>query len=161
MTDTKTAKGPLRYRLYFWLMDAALIAAIVVWANYIVLLATGINGFGLPLVLQYVLAIPLWPLFTVVPIFLLLAKFMRDEYAELLWRRTVVVLAYALAIIPLAIVLFAWAIFYATGQPEDPPAAFAWTVAEVTWGYAIWAAWTFFMQLFVFIFQFIRWRDSR
>lgn len=159
MTETVARKGPLRHRLYFWLMDAALVVAVLVWANYIVLLTTGINGFGLPVALQYVLAIPLWPLFTVVPIFLLLAKFMRDEYSEQLWRRTLVVLGYAAAIMPPALVIIAWAVFYASGQPEDVPAAFAWTVAEVSWGYAIWGAWTFYMQLFVVIFQFLRWRD--
>ncbi len=157
----KSPKDPLRYRAYFWLMDAAFVASVIVWLAFILLQTTGISAFGLPPLLQTLLALILWPLVAFAPFFLLIARFMRDEYAEGIWRRSVVVLAYAAAILPMAYFLTAWGTFFAAGQPEEPPAIFAWSIQEVSWGFAIWAAFSVYMQIFVFIFQFLRWRDSR
>ena len=161
MTDKVAPKDPLRHRIYFWLMDAALISSLVVWANFILLGFTGINAFGLPEILQSILAIFLWPMVTVAPIVLFFGSPLRDEYAEQLWRRSVVVLAYTAALIPLVYFLAAWGSFFAAGQPEEPVWGFKWSVVQTSWGFAIWALWTGYIQLFVFIFQFLRWRDSR
>lgn len=153
--------GPqLRYRLYFWLMDAALIASLIAWANALVSIVFGVEGFGLPPSIQALLGVPLWPLVTIAPIFLFLAKFMRDEYSEGLWKSSLIVLAYAAAIIPLGFFLISWASFFALGQPDAPPVFLQWASVPTNWGYAIWAAWTFYMQLFVLIFEILRWRNS-
>ena len=161
MSETVSTKDPLRHRLYFWLMDAALVGSVIIWIAFILDAAAGITAFGLPEPLASILGIILIPLVTVVPVVVFFGAFMRDEYAEQLWRRTMVVLAYVAAIIPFGYFLTAWATFFAMGQPEEPHWAFAWSVVEVKWGLAIWYLWNGYIQLFVFIFQFLRWRDSR
>ena len=161
MTEKQERTDPLRHRMYFWLMDAAFFASLFVWANFIIQGLTGVTAFGLPDILQTITAIILWPLVTVVPLVLFFGTPLRDEYAEQLWKRSIVVLAYAAAIIPFAYFVAAWGTFFAAGQPEEPVWAFKWSVVEVSWGFAIWALWTFYIQLFVLIFQFLRWRDSR
>lgn len=161
MNAPPSSKGKLRYRAYFWLMDGALAASAFLWANFFVFRMTGLEVFGLPEIVQNILAIFLWPFGVVAPIFLLFARFMRDEYSEQLWRRTVVILAYVTAIVPLAYFSVAWATFFALGQPDDPPAIFAWSVEQVKWGNAIWYSFSVYVQMFIFIFQFLRWRDSR
>ena len=158
---TEQTKEPLRYRAYFWLMNAAFVASVISWLAVFTYMATGVEAFGLPEVPKAIIGLFLIVFAVYAPTILLLARFMRDEYAEEIWRRTVTPLAYAAALVPLAYVLTAWASFYALGQPEDPPPYLAWASEEVTVGSAIWLCLTVYMQLFVFIFQFIRWRDLR
>lgn len=95
-----------------------------------------------------------------VPCFLVVARFMRDEYAELLWRRTAVVLAYMLALTPLFALAAVWIDYWTstTGQPRAFAANFEQTDNLFD---AMMRVWSAFMLLFTGIFQWLRWLDSR
>ncbi|WP_086607510.1 hypothetical protein [Erythrobacter donghaensis] len=153
-----------RYRAYFVLMNASLAALVY---SLLELLVDRLTGFDpqdhmspLVTVIYYT---PLVVLMFFVPMFLICAKFMRDEYAEQLWRRTSVVLAYATAALPLIIFILAWVWYFATGdtKAEQVHWSLRWLSDKVQWGDALIVVWIGYMMAFVVIFQFLRWRDSR
>ncbi|QDH34921.1 hypothetical protein [Porphyrobacter sp. YT40] len=151
-----------RYRAYFVLMNASLAALVY---SVLELLVDRLTGFDPEDYMSAPVAVifyaPLLVLVFLVPFFLICARFMRDEYAEQLWRRTSVVLAYATAIIPLAFYVGEWLLYFALGQPAKAPSYLRWSKTEVEWGNAILYVWLGYMMVFVLIFQFLRWRDSR
>ena len=168
MTFKKTTTGPLRYRAYFWLLDASMLGIVVFIASVIYLSLTGVQAFGLPPLASTIIGAILLVLLLVVPFVLVVVKPMRDEYAETLWRRAVAVLGYAATVIP---VLF-WITLYATYdvfnvnrllilQEEDTPAFLTWSPQKVSVGEAILTFYVFYTQLFILTCQFLRWRDSR
>ena len=161
MPNDPIAKDPLRFRVYYWLMDICLVSALIGLVDFILVRTIDLHYFGLPEVGQVIVAIPVLFFSTIVPLFLMVGKFMRDEYAEGLWRRSVVVLAYACAVLPLIFFIVAWMTYFALDRPEYAPAAFAWSTAQTQWGWAIAYIWFGYMMLYVTIFQFLRWRDSR
>ena len=151
-----------RYRAYFWLVNASFAAIIF---SFVELLVDRLIGFDpadymTPLV-KGIFYAPFLVFMFLVPMFLICARFMRDEYAEQLWGRTSVVLAYATAIIPLAFFVGEWLLYYALGQPAKAPSVLRWSKTDVEWGNAILYVWLGYMMLFVVIFQFRRWRDAR
>ena len=161
MTFKKTTKGPLRYRAYFWLLDASLLGIVVFIASVIYLSLTGVQAFGLPPLASTIIGAILLVLLVIVPFVLVVVKPMRDEYAETLWRRAVAVLGYAATVIPALFWISLYATYYALDQPEDPPAFLAWVQQEVNVGTAILTFYVFYTQLFILTCQFLRWRDSR
>jgi len=154
----------LRYRAYFWLMDISLVAIAIGAVDFFAdqYFATGFSAF-LPPPWVYVVALPVLFVNFVVPMFLICARFMRDEYAEGLWLRTSVVLAYATAALPLIFFILAWGWYFATGHTDAKLVHWSlrWMADEVQWGRAIMLVWLAYMMLFVVIFQILRWRDSR
>lgn len=160
-TLSKSSKD-LRYRAYFWLMDASLVALIIGGLDF---LARKLFGMGsdyfLPSSLIFVIGIPLLILNFVVPMFLVVARFMRDDYTEQLWKRTFVVLAYFVALLPFIYLVLYWSLFFALGQPKPLPVILALPELNLTLGTAVYFAWIAYMMMFVVIFQFLRWRDSR
>jgi uncharacterized membrane protein YhaH (DUF805 family) len=151
-----------RYRAYFWLMNASLAAVIY---SFLELAADRLTGFDpqdyMPQALAIIFYVPLLVLIFLVPMFLICARFMRDEYAEQVWRRTAVVLAYATAIFPLVFLVSEWCLYFALGQPAKAPSVLRWSKSEVEWGNAILYVWLGYMNVFVMIFQFLRWKDTR
>ena len=151
-----------RYRAYFMLMNASLAALVY---SGLELLVDRLTGFDPQDYMSTPVAVifytPLLVLMFLVPMFLICARFMRDEYAEQLWRRTSVVLAYGTAIFPLAFFVGEWSLYFALGQPEKAPSILRWSKTEIEWGSAILYVWLGYMMVFVLIFQFLRWRDSR
>lgn len=152
----------LRYRAYYWLMDASTIAVLYSWfepaADYLfdfsieqIFPATALDVI-VPLIAFFLLAVPM---------FLICARFMRDEYTEQLWKRTFVVLAYVVALLPFAYLAFYWSTIYALGKPAELPPALAWPELKVTMGTAVYMAWIGYMMGFVVIFQLLRWKDAR
>lgn len=162
MQSTGKIDRQFRYRAYFWLMNASFFAIVY---SFVELLVGRMTGFD-PQDYMPTFAVPIFygPLLVfmfLVPMFLICARFMRDEYSEQLWRRTSVVLAYATAITPLVFFVSEWCLYFALGQPEKAPFVMRWSKAEVEWGNAILQVWLGYMMVFVAIFQFLRWRDSR
>lgn len=159
----KPAKG-LRYRAYFWLMNACTAAIIYSGLDPLVsyLFDLTIDQIVPLSMLDVVLSIIALFMF-VVPMFLICAKFMRDEYAEGLWRRTSVVLAYATAGLPLIFLIIAWGWYFATGHTDAEKVHWSlqWMADEIKWGDATMIVWLGYMMVFVVIFQFLRWRDSQ
>jgi hypothetical protein len=157
-----TPAKDLRYRAYYWLMDASTVA--VIYSGFEPA-AKHLFGFGIdqilpPLVIT--ILIPIIAFFMLaVPMFLICARFMRDEYTEQLWKRTFVVLAYVVALLPFAYLIVYWSGTYALGHPKDPPLLLSWPELNMTMGTAVYATWIGYMILFVITFQFLRWKDSR
>jgi len=160
MIETETQKEPLRYRLYYRLMDICLIATVFFIIEIINQELGGAPDLGLPG--PFAMAFTAWLIVFVFigPFFLLIAKFMRDDYAEQLWKRTVVVLAYGMGLLPVALFIgfnTAMFVFGDTGAEETYHSLL---VVEWQVSATIYVACLIYMLLFVFIFQFLRWRDS-
>lgn len=163
MIDTKTPDGPLRYRLYYRLMDVCLIATIVGMMDLLIYYFFGVEDFGLPLprLLDIGFSIFLVAFGIVGPFVLFPAKLMRDDYAEQLWRRSVVILAYGVGLVPLALFIAfnsALAILGPEGTAELFP---AWLGTEWEVVKTIYVTGWIYVLLFVLMFQFLRWSDSR
>lgn len=163
MSAADQTRDPLRYRLYFRLMDVCLLATLIIVADMLLVALFGVSAFELPLpdLLKKALTLFLVAFAMIGPFVLFAAKFMRDDYAEQLWRRSVVVLAYGVALIPLALfVIFntAQTVLGVDGSAEIFP---AWVLAEWEIVRTIYFLGWVYVLMFVLVFQFLRWRDSR
>lgn len=164
-TTDKLVKD-LRYRAYFWLMDATMVVALLGVAEVIAFFVTGVRGFGLTGASEYAASLFVAIFSWIVPFVLMIARFMRDDYAEGLWKRTVVVLAYAVALFPIGSALVAWTA--ELGLPHDGQAYALWrtfygpfTTEALRGDVIVSTVWQTYMWLFVFVFQILRWKDSR
>jgi hypothetical protein len=149
-----------RAKLYFRLMDITFVLALI-----------GLSEVLLDEVFRMELIKPsdamYWPIAVffrtmnfLLPTFLLLARFMRDEYAELLWQRTTAILTYVVTAIPA--ILAAGAMVLISIGVDKPVGIYAYLYAtKQSLFNAIIISWMAYMLLFVAIFQFVRWRDSR
>lgn len=165
MTKSETPKGPLRYRLYYGLMNAALV--------YLIFAHTLITAFGVmptdvhPAILVVIRSVLVLFQLVIVPLLIIL-PWWRDEYADMLWKRTMVHLAFLMTIIPplfMFAVQFISTVFiqgdlenWGGNRPDwllDPLLKETWTLK------AAWDIWLIFTGAFVVLFQFNRWRDSR
>ncbi|WP_128892564.1 hypothetical protein [Erythrobacter sp. HKB08] len=160
------SKEALRYRAYIWLMNLALLVTFAWILEIIVRRSTGIPGLGLTGTADFIAFLIVQVCSFVLPFFLMLFRFMRDDYTEMLWKRSVVVLAYLVAIFPIAFAAVAWSA--ELGLPKDGGAYAAWrTIYEpfiapgAPADYVVSMAWKYYMAAFVIIFQFLRWWDSR
>lgn len=152
----------LRYRAYFWLMNASSVAVAYSAAEPLAVYLLDFQGEEIyPSPIKDIIYAIIGLLLFVVPMFLVCARFMRDDYTEQLWKRTFEVLAYFVALLPFAYLLLYWGLFFALGQPAKPPLVLELPALNLTLGTAIYAAWMGYMMMFVVIFQFLRWRDSR
>jgi hypothetical protein len=156
----------LRFRAYFWLLNLSLVFALIGVAEVVTALFIEQRGFGLEGTANSVAALIVGLLSWCVPFFLMLARFMRDDYTEALWKRTVVALAYAVAVAPMAFFVFAWGC--ELGLPKDGATYAAWrriyepfTAPGQRGDVIVSTVWQIYTWLFVFIFQFMRWQDSR
>ena len=158
MQAAKTDRG--LYRWYYRLMNLCLLAGVVLIADAALSIAPRVyNDGGYPawyLALGY---IGIFLAFFVTP-FLVLARFMRDEYAEQLFHRTADVMIYVAVAVPFVIFAAATLVYAVTSAPEAPY-PFSLFMEEITVWKAMAQTFKYFCLLFVFIFQFLRWRDSR
>lgn len=154
-----------RYRVYFWLMDLSLFFTGIFWISLFLDGAFGIDIMPAGSLWGGLIGIPTILGVTILPTFLILARFMRDEYAELLWKRAAIIMAYILAASPLVLWVLAWA-----GTLLEPDHGVIFEIYRDSYtalydgarGTEILdKAWVFFLVLFVIVFQFLRWKDSR
>ncbi|MFL0356655.1 hypothetical protein ACI5KX_09240 [Erythrobacter sp. GH1-10] len=163
MNKTHRRDDPLRFRLYFVLMNICLFFAVVGLINWLVDPFQQENAPSWYMALVFVTSI----FNGFVPLFLVVAKFMRDDYAEGLLRRCLVVMAYVAAIIPPILILGPWILYLAlAGDGSLRPdfyVAFedAFYETRVAPSTVVRNVWITFMGAFVVVFQFLRWRDSR
>jgi hypothetical protein len=149
-----------RAKLYFRLMDVTLFLALVGFADWMLDLLFGIvlvpenSPYFVPMAVFFGIVNFL------VPALLLIARFMRDEYAEQLWQRTVIILVYILATVP-ALMLIAVMVDRLTGVTPGPSWFTAPFFVEQPVFKTVMFGWMTCMLLFVGIFQFLRWRDAR
>mgnify|MGYP006168756599 FL=1 len=165
-TGSRESSKPVRtwrYKAYFYVMDACLVFA------------------GLGLIDHFVdpyepETAPAWyfvygGLFlafnTIVPLFLMLASFMRDDYAEGLFRRTLQVLAYGAAVVPPIVMIVPWLLAGLFIMTEARAPGFyrefyaAFYDGAVPPATVLGRVWLAFMLSFVGTFQFLRWKDSK
>lgn len=152
-------KGERRYRLYFRLMDACLLFAFLGFMDQTAAWIGLHDTHGShPTWYIAIGAITLGFSFLVAP-FLILARFMRDEYAQQLWQRTVNLLVTIVTFFPMIIVGFGIATQLATGKRKLLP-VLAPMLESTKWVHAMTIGWLVFCLLFVVIFQALRLKDS-
>ena len=154
-SDTKLA-----YRAYFWLMDLCLIAGILILLSFLPIIEIVVDTSGEPPTWYLVYGYGLLFVSFILGPALILGRFMRDEYAEQLFRRTTIVLVYGAVALPWAIFVAA-TIVYIANPSDTAPYPFDLFMGEVTWWSAMASLFKYFCLAFVFVFQFLRWRDSR
>jgi hypothetical protein len=166
--EARPAKSDkLRYRAYFWLMNASAFGAAFLLAELAVSRFTGVDYLGLPETIRPPILFTVVLLISLVPFILMVASFMRDDYAEGLWKRTLVVLAYCAAVIAPLLFFVPWVLYFAFVWLElTPPEGYYELLDGFFYGSSNNAllagkTWVAFMISFVLIFQFLRWRDSR
>ena len=92
---------------------------------------------------------------------------MRYDYEEGLWRSSLVVMVYGVVVIPPILAYFPWILYYILGGDGSlrPDFYLAFEDAFYEGQYApvtvVGKVWLTFMLLFVGVFQFLRWKDSR
>ena len=156
----ETTARARRSRIYFLLMNICLVANVLIFASSLSVFESVVADDGTVPVFYVVFgSILIFFAFVVTP-FLILARFMRDEYAEQLFRRTTLVLVYLGFAVPFVIFSAATIVFLLTRAPEAPW-PFSLFMVEVTVWKAMSQPFKVFCLAFVFIFQFLRWRDSR
>jgi len=160
MTESVAKSAPPRHRLYFWLMDASLVGIVIFIASVIFESATGKEAFGLAAPMSGIVGLLLLVLILVIPLLLIVLKPLRDEYADMLWRRTVGPLVVLMAMTPLLYFASIW-LFYAISTDPTTLSGLDWLYEEQSGFESVSAAWAIFNMVFVVIFQFLRWRDSR
>jgi hypothetical protein len=155
--STPAPKKKLRYRLYFWLMDICLILSVLGLTEFIL-------DYGLGIILIATDS-PIYPIISlffisanfIVPLFLVVARFMRDEFAELLWKKTATTLLYGFVVVP-GFVLTTTYVASLFGSRIH--VAILQALQEYTAIQAIVVGWMAVMLAFVGLFQFYRWRAS-
>lgn len=160
MTDAVLGSRARRARAYFRLMDIVLVLSLMGFIEF--LLDNVFDVILIPKSSPIYLPVSIFFIFMnfIMPWFLILARFMRDEYAELLWRRTAAVAAYALALAPVFVLMGFWISYFLTGKRVSE-SVFAPLVEPTEAFQVIWFCWLGYMLLFVAIFQFLRWHDAR
>jgi hypothetical protein len=149
-----------RARLYFRLMDITFVLAVVGFSVFVIEDIIGITLLERSHPVHFPLSIFFSFMNFLMPAFLLVARFMRDEYAELLWQRSIAMMAYVVAIIPAFLMI--GAIILEMSGAKKPVGFYAFLYYEKASIMAvIGVSWMAYMLLFVAIFQFVRWRDSR
>lgn len=159
MTKTQS-DSPLRFRLYFWVMNASFVAIMIGLASEVVEAFTGYDAFGMAETWQVVIGTPLAILSILAPVPLIAIRAWRDEYAESVWKRTVGLMAVVFAVGPFLLGIFL-TIAYAIIGGEEAPAWLDSIYGERRPVLIIFFTWYVFNAAFVVIFQIVRWWDSR
>lgn len=159
-----------RYRLYYFLMNVALAGVVFGLIDSFIVSNLNISTAPSHPTLDFAYK-SLGIIIILLPVFLILAKFMRDDYANQIWSKTATSFLYfftafpLLFILPNAIVWIASAIFSSDVSANvadlvynrSPFAAFydkdAYTVVANSWLICV--------SFFVILFQWHRWRDAQ
>lgn len=158
MSSASTDK--LRYRAYYWLLNASFAAIVIGLTGEVVEVFTGYEAFGMSELAQTIIGVPSAILAIIVPVFLIVIPAWRDEYAEFVWKRTVGLLAMVFALGPLLLGVFL-TIAYAIIGGEERPEWLGWLYDERRPVGILFYTWYVFNAAFVVIFQIVRWWDSR
>ena len=147
-------------RIYFWLMDACFVAGLLVLSEPFVP-EDWVGG-----VTYWIIGAPLLILVGGVTPFLIAARFMRDDYAEGIWQRSVAILTLIMVIVPAVFLIVGWPV-YLLVEPNRSPIYKAYYEFYVFIDTpnpvrdTLMMTWLVFNLSFVAIFQFLRWKDSR
>lgn len=140
-----------RYRLYFRLMDIALLLTLAGIVQLVIEPAAMKPDF-VPGPLHLAIGIGSVLLTT----FLMFAGFMRDEYAQACWERAAATTVKGLVIIPF-VTLFVSGVIAGYNAPQGAPPGLS--PLETASGAVIFAwGWSLLLTLFVLAFQWHRWR---
>lgn len=159
MTET-TAKRDFKYRLYFWLMDFSFLSALVIISNIALDQGFGIDTLPADKPWAPFIAYPMIIGLSLVPLFLLVARFMRDEYAERLWRRTGKIVIVLVAFGPYVYMISNWVAYWIL-RSDKAPFPFNIVVPETHLHIVMAYVSVGVMILFVCVFQLLRWLDAR
>ncbi len=154
-----------RHELYYRLIDVAFVCQIGLIAARIYKWTTGQSG--VEGILYYPFGVVAFVGFVLPPL-LIFQRWMRDDFSEMLWQRTAGTVLKALVIVPIPlmfIVVVSVALGFDPGEsypvPEMadlPPVLAATMLGFIRSMATLWATASF---LFVFAFQWHRWRASR
>ena len=160
MNANSARREKAMYRLYYRLMDICLVGfALAVVLNTIdFFLPDDLDGWAN--VARFLLRVSTGVLSYFLGAFLMLAWFMRDEYAELLWQRTAKVMVYFVTIAPFVLFTAGWLTHAAVDLMGGDPEPFGFLKASASAAAIIFLGFGVFVFAFVSVFQFLRWRDS-
>jgi hypothetical protein len=153
-----------RYSLYYRLMDVGFAAGALLLA-----LEIAEYGFSMPLPepLYTPLGLAMFFVSFVTATFCVFARFMRDDFAELLWQKAAGTVLKALFILPIPLAILI-GLLVIQGNIDVPDADFsAPGISQSDGGavigiiYSFIYVWVFAPILFTFAFQWHRWRASR
>lgn len=153
-----------RFSLYYRLMDICLIIQIAALSLEIGEIVTGaelaVGAFGNVVITFFLCALLL-------PIFLIFARFMRDDFSEQIWQKTAGTVLKALTVLP-PIVAISVGLLIGTGNIDVPATMFTGEGLSQAQGGAIFGVvmsliyiWVYTPMIFTFAFQWHRWRASR
>jgi hypothetical protein len=153
-----------RYSLYYRLMDISFVSAAISLCSEII-------EYGFNLTLSDEVSDWLfWPIIITglfIPAFCVFARFMRDDFAEMLWQKAAGTVLKALIILPVPLA-FIVGMMVATGQIDVPESNFTDpAISESDGGAALGIIlsftymWVIAPVVFTFAFQWHRWRASR
>ena len=163
MRAAKTASA-LKYRAYFWLMDVTTVAVVAGLATLIFPLPGDYDGYT-PIWVQAIMYLLAF-MVGILPPFLIAASFMRDDYAEGIWRRAMMILGVSAAVVPIVLNT----VYRVVGALYTPDGGiihrahyhfYYFIEQDLNARSGMIGAWLVFVCSFVFIFQFLRWKDSR
>jgi hypothetical protein len=153
-----------RYSLYYRLMDVSFFAAMVLLLMDIVEALLDLTPSES---VTLWVGFPLGGLSFLLPSFCVFARFMRDDFAELLWQKAAGTVLKALIILPLPLA-FVFGALIVTGQIDMPESDFSNpNISSSDGGAALGVIfsfiylWIFTPVIFSLAFQWHRWRASR
>jgi hypothetical protein len=139
-----------RYRLYFLLMDVATFFVVASLVQFVVdppKLQPGVEENIWHSIIG-------WPALLLPP-FLILARFMRDEFAQACWQRAAAVTVAGLVVLPL-VAIFGWSAVQAMLGLQRGA-----LFGAISGAFMFMIVWSSLITLFVLAFQFFRWRGAR
>ncbi len=156
--------GMTRYSLYYRLIDFCFGVQLFTIA---VEIAEVVLDREIDYWLGHVLPITLYTVAIILPVFLVFARFMRDDFAETLWQKTAGTVLKALMVLPLPLAIAA-GVMIAGGHIDVPNEIFSDDNVNETDSGAIFGVvlsliyiWIYTPVLFTLAFQWHRWRASR
>jgi hypothetical protein len=161
---TSNRKEPLRFRLYFPLMDISSAVYVLAVAMAIYMMVTQTDPETLPWVLNIGIAVFVLIVTVIILPVLIVLPWIRDEYAELLWARTVKQLTVLVVLLPPLSFGLLWLLYFILSGGVPDPSRPDWLdtiYAEHMWFDTVFGLWRYYTLAFVILFQFNRWRDSR
>lgn len=157
-------KEPLRFRLYFPLMDFSSAVYLLGVAMAIYMMVTQTDPATIPWILNLGITVFVSIVTVIILPVLIVLPWIRDEYADLVWTRTVKQLTVLVVLLPPLTFGLLWLLYFILlgGDPDpDRPDWLDTIYAEQDWFDTIFDLWRYYTLGFVILFQFNRWRDSR
>lgn len=141
---------PARFRLFFWLLDAATLVTLFSVGRYLYSPHLIFDGRSSNVVAQI-----LGVLAVLLPAILIFARFIRDEFAEQLWQAAAGATLRGLIWVPFALLFFWGVVDGFSGAPQSNPSA------EIDGTQMLALMLMLQLTLFVLSLQWHRWRATR